>query len=371
MSASVRKILAVAGRVRAGSGFLHMLDLLQGLSAQGFSVSLLCGGLPVGIGARRISFPVHTWSEMAGRWPSRRGEAALERLVRRTKVQLVHVHGTQLGWAGRWFVSAVNTPMVFTPHSASSHVGEISRLQRRCGRIIALSEALREGLVNRCRVPREKVAVVPPGLPVGSYEVAGPLARHGGWPADRVPIVGMAAPLARERGQEVFLDAAKKLLAAGRGVKFIMAGDGPTERALRRRVRRLELDKHVIFVTGFSAYRDIIPAMDIFVRPALAAGIGYIVLEAMAMAKPVVVTSTKGVVYLVEDERSGLVVAKRDAEALAEAVGKLLADPAWALQMGLAARERVVEKFGMDRLVADTLEVYAKAAAAKPVDAAV
>lgn len=353
MDTSIGYILALAGRVRASSGYLHMLDLLQGLSDRGVTVSLLCVALPDGIGARNMSFPVHTWREMRGRRPS--WGAALGEIVQWKKTRLIHVHGAKLGRPGRSLLKAVDSPIVFTPHSAVGGRREIGRLQRRCARVIALNETLREGLMNSCKVPRGKISLVAPGLEIKSYVAAEPASE------DRVPVVGMAAPLVRNRGHDVFLSAAKRLLDSGRRIKFLVVGDGPAEHTLRREIHQFKLDKHIILVTRLSGYRDVIGGMDIFVRPSPAAGIGYIVLEAMAMGKAVVVASTKGVMYLVEDGRTGLVVAKGDAGALAEAIGKLLADPRGTREMGHAARRRVGEQFNMDRLVDDTLRVYAQA----------
>ena len=355
MSTTVESIVAVAGRVCLRSGCLQMLELLQGLSTRGCEVALVCARVQAEVGSRQVSFPTHTWAQVTGRWPSLRGDAAFQELLQQRKVQVVHVHGTRLGRTGHRFLKSVAVPVVFTPHSVDSGLGETRQTHRRAGRVAALSEHLREGLMNRGRVPREKLVVVPPGLEVNSYELHLPLMN------DRAPIVGTVAPLEPGRGQSDFLEAARLVLDAGLAAEFVVAGDGPAEQAIRRQAEALRLAKHVTFVTRISDYADIISVLDVFVRPTESGGIGHTVLLAMAMGKPAVVIATGSMLEIVEDGNTGLVVPKKSPAALAAAIEQLLRDPPLARKMGQAARQRVVEQFSMDRLVKQTLRMYAEA----------
>ena len=355
MSTPVESIVAVAGRVSLRSGYLQMLELLQSLSARGCEVALVCARVQAEVGSREISFPTHTWAQVAGRWPSLRGDAAFQELLQRRKVQVVHVHGTRLGRAGHRFLRSVALPVVFTPHSAGSDLRETRQTHRRAVKVAALSEHLREGLMNRGRIPRDKLVVVPPGLEVNSYELHLPLMKS------RVPIVGTVAPLEPGRGQSDFLEAVRLVLDAGLEAEFVVAGDGPAERAIRRQAEALKLEKHVTFVTRISDYADVISVLDVFVRPTASSGIGHTVLQAMAMGKPAVVIATGSMLEIVEDGNTGLVVPKKSVGALAAAIERLLRDPPLARKMGQAARQRVAEQFSMDRLVKQTLRMYAEA----------
>ncbi len=275
--------------------------------------------------------------------------------MRRTKADVIHVHGTGLHFSGRRFLQAVRAPVVFTPYSLTATGCEVACIRRRAARVIALSEFMREGLVNRCRIPRETLRVVPPGVDLKLYDFLPP--RIG----ERIPVVGAVAPLEPERGQSVFLRAVKILAGSVREAEFIVAGDGREERSLRNEAAALGIEKRVTFVTRLANYRGAISALDIFVRPALAGGLGYGVLEAMAMGKAVVATSTGSVPEMVVEGKTARLVAKGDAAALAEAVGQLLAHPQAARDLGAAARLSVAERFSMQRLVADTVAVYAEA----------
>lgn len=332
-----------------------MLDFLAGLGGRGYGASLVCTSMSVEIAEKGLPFPVTTWNALGGRWTGFIGAGTFREFLRRAEADVIHVHGTRLHFSGRRFLRAVRAPLVFTPYSLNGDRCEVARIGRRAARVIALSEFMREGLVNRGRIPHETLRLVPPGVDLELYDFLPP--RIG----ERIPVVGAVAPLEAERGQSVFLRAVKILAGAVREAEFIVAGDGREEHALRKEAAELGVEKRVTFVTGLASYRGAIAALDIFVRPSLAGGLGYGVLEAMAMGKAVVATSTGSVPEMVAEGKTALLVAKGDVAALAEAVGRLLAHPQAARDLGAAARLSVSERFSMQRVVADTVSVYAEA----------
>ena len=355
MSVPVQTVIAVAGRVLMRSGYLHMMDLLRGLAARGCKVCLLCSRLQSEFQSHDVPFPVHTWEEVAGRWPALGGEAALREFVLREKAQIIHVHGTGLGFTGNRLLKSVRVPIVFTPHSASEDLRAVRRMQGHAVKVIALSEYLREGLVNRGRVPREKVNVIPLGVEVERYEIFLPQFEN------HAPLVGTISPLEAGRGQADFLHAVKLILNSGREVEFMVAGDGPTERSLRRQAAALGIEKRLTFVTRVSSYRDVMCAVDVFVRPGVRGGIGHTVLEAMAMGKPAVTIASASMLEIVAEEVSGFMVPKGDIPAMAAAIERLIDDPSLAREMGLAARRHVAKNFSMDQLIKNVLRIYSEA----------
>ena len=354
-TAPIRNILMLAGRFRMRSGYLHMLDLVRGLARRDCVVTLVCDGLPSALPMRPLEVSSFSWAELSDGW-FERNASGLSRLCRERKAQVIHVQGAGIGRRAERFLADCGLPVVFTPYSATVDCRQTMRLQRHAVRVIALSEFRREGLVNRCRIPREKLRVIRPGIDVESYPLAVPEL------GERVPVIGTVAPLEPGRGQAIFLEAAARLLVAGRVAEFVVAGDGPEERGLRALAERLGVRKHVTFVTGLPSYSAGIVALDIFVRPAVTGGVGYTVLEAMAMGKAVVATSTGDMPELVAEGRSGLMVPKGDPAALAELLAALLDDPERTRRLGLTARQSVAERFHLDRLVTNTLLLYEEAA---------
>ena len=145
--------------------------------------------------------------------------------------------------------------------------------------------------------------------------------------ANRVPIVGTAGPLEAVKGFPFFLGAAARVLATGRDVEFVIAGAGPEESNLRRLACELRIDSRVTFVPNLFEFDDALSAMDIFCLPSLQQGIGTIMLEAMAMGRPVIATRVGGVHRVVRDNDTGLLVPPSNSEALAQRIEELLDDP--------------------------------------------
>lgn len=136
--------------------------------------------------------------------------------------------------------------------------------------------------------------------------------------------------------------------------------------ALRRLHRRLGLGELVRFVgpLPFAAVLERYRAADVVVLPAIEAPDGRrevtpnVLLEAMAMARPVVSTPVGGIAELIEDGASGLLVPPRDPAALAAALAGLLADPALRRRLALAGRARVEARFDIARNVAAYVELF-------------
>ena len=140
--------------------------------------------------------------------------------------------------------------------------------------------------------------------------------------------------------------------------EFLIAGAGPEESNLRKQVRELGIVAHVTFVPDLMDLHQSLSAMDIFILPSLKQGLGTIMLEAMARARPVIATSAGGVYSVVTDGRTGLLVPPRDSAALARRIGELLDDPLKARQIGRAARDMVRREFPISRMVEQTAWLY-------------
>jgi len=348
----VRSVLAVAGRVRMRSGCLHMIELLRGLRQSGCEVSLLCGRMSAELFSRQPPFPVHVRSDLVGDWPPWGGWRRIEEFVDGCRADVIHLHGGGLGAGANRLVDALGAPVVFTPHSSARDACLWRSVYRRASKVLALSESLRESLVNRGGIPKEKVVLARPGVAVDDYPESPPDV------AARTPVVGTAAPLERLRGQDIFLHAARRLLDAGVNAEFVVAGDGRMERSLRSRARALGLCGNLTFVTNLRRYCDAIRTFDVFVRPTLSGGIGHTVIEAMAMAKPVVAVAAEGMLEIVEDGCTGIVIPRNDTSAMAAAISRILGDPVTARRMGSAARRAITEKFNADTLVNKILAIY-------------
>lgn len=211
---------------------------------------------------------------------------------------------------------------------------------------------------------RDRVVTIMNGVDLTEYrpDVPGADVRDElGW--RNRPVLAAISRLDPEKGHETLLEAMRRLLARFPDARLVIAGRAAVEpvarhAALQRRVEALGLGAAVRLV-GFR--RDIpalLAAADICVLPASAEACGRVLLEAMAMAKPVVGTASGGTPEIVENGVTGILVPPADPAAMASALEILLQDRERACRMGAAGRDRAVGRFSIEAHAERTMALY-------------
>jgi len=175
------------------------------------------------------------------------------------------------------------------------------------------------------------------------------------------------------KGFDVLVEAVALLARQGRRVRCRIIGAGPREADLRARVERLGLGAafELAGARPEPEVRAALAAASVFVLPSVVTpsgdrdGIPVSLMEAMAAGTPVVSTRVSGIPELVEDEREGLLVPERDAPALAEALARLLDDPALGARLAEAARAKVEREFDAAREAGKLLDLFVDLFAAR------
>ncbi len=190
--------------------------------------------------------------------------------------------------------------------------------------------------------------------------------RYGAGPRDgtRLLFVGR---LAGVKGVPVLLQAMAALRGTHPGLRLILIGDGPERASLERRARDLGLADHTDFV-GYRSQAEVAKALrtsDVFVLPSFAEGVPVVLMEAMAAKVPVVATRIAGVPELVRDGESGLLVPPGDADALRDALDRLLSDADLRRRMGHAGRSRVADAYNIGTEAAWLSDLFVSAAAGR------
>jgi glycosyltransferase involved in cell wall biosynthesis len=137
--------------------------------------------------------------------------------------------------------------------------------------------------------------------------------------------------------------------------RLVLAGGGRCLDLLERLALRLGVRHAVQFAGVVEDVAAIYRSLDVFLFPSLAEPLGSSLLDAMAYGLPIVALAAGGVPEVVEDGQNGLLVAPDD---FAEAVLRLLEDPALAARLGTAARRTIEERFTARRMVENTLALY-------------
>ncbi|HEY8240384.1 MAG TPA: glycosyltransferase [Kiritimatiellia bacterium] len=178
------------------------------------------------------------------------------------------------------------------------------------------------------------------------------------------PLVAMVSRLDPEKDGATFVRAAQRVRGRFPEAGFVVAGDGVERKQLEDQARDAGLDGHMVFLGDVTDVPALLRRCAIgLLVPSRNEGLSNTILEYMAAGVPVVATDCGGNKDLVVDGVNGFVVKPGDAEAVGDAACRLLGDPALCRDLGRAGRERVVKENGEVRVMAQFLDVYARAAA--------
>lgn len=165
-----------------------------------------------------------------------------------------------------------------------------------------------------------------------------------------ITCVGRLAPV---KAQAVLIAAVDCLIKEGRNVRLRLVGDGQDRAALERNVKARRLAGSVVFEgwLNHDLVRELYRITDIFALASFGEGVPVVLMEAMAMEIPCVATRITGVPELIRDGVDGCLVTPADEKELAQAIARLIDDPALRRRLGAAGRRRVLEKYDLTRNV--------------------
>lgn len=304
-----------------------------------------------------------------------RALGALVAVVRGFRPHIVHTHTAKAGMLGRLAALLAGRPRPLIVHTYHGHVLEgyfgaagswlYRRLERGLGAVsdclIGVSAATVDDLVRLRVAPRSKFRTVPIGLDLRPFLQAGPdhgaaLREEVGVAPDEILLtfVGRLVPIKRV---DLALEAVAKARELGAPVRLAVIGDGDLREDLEKLAHRLGLDAEVAFLGYREDMTRVAAAADIALLTSDNEGTPVSLIEAAAGATPAVATSVGGVSEVVTAD-SGILVARDDADVLAQAIVRLARDPAERTRMGENARRHVSERFSVERLLEDVDLLY-------------
>ena len=226
---------------------------------------------------------------------------------------------------------------------------------------------LSKGLISRTRklgVPDEKVVVVPSGVDCARFDSTHREVREKTEllrsrlrikPDDYV--VGYVGRLVPAKGLMHLLKAAEKISKVHPNIVLLIVGEGADKAKLQAEAEASRVKAHFVgYQTDTPPYYSL---MDVFVLPSFFEGLPGVVLEAMAMQKPVIATNVGGTADLVSNGENGFLVSPRNSEEIAFGLEKLVSQPDLASKMGKTGRQIVEKDFQWDRIV-DRVEMIYK-----------
>ena len=230
--------------------------------------------------------------------------------------------------------------------------------------VAAISGKVADSL-SEAGVARDHLVIIPSGVdcehfrPTSPSERASARARLGIGPEDF--LVGTVGMLEERKGHHYLIEAIatlNRIRSEASRIKCAIAGDGSLRDELAQLARNSGIANEAFFLGMITDPRHLLDALDAFVFPSLKEGLGVALLEAMACGLAVIGARAGGVVDVVEDNQSGMLVAPRSAASIADAIEALANDAPRRSQLGVAARIRVIENFSLDAMTRKTIDLY-------------
>jgi glycosyltransferase involved in cell wall biosynthesis len=293
----------------------------------------------------------------------------IRELVQRTGADVVHAHGYKADIYAFFALRASGVSLVSTCHTWYDNdrkvffYGAVDRLiLRGYSRVVAVSEDVRQRLV-KSGVKANQVSIIRNGIDLRPFDRASAAVKDAlGWSG--CPLVGLVGRLAVEKGVDIFLDTAARVIAHCPDTKFVIAGDGPDRAELDTLIDKLGIRDQVRMLGRCDDMPALYASLDIMVSASRREGLPIAILEGMASRLPLVATAVGEVPTVIRDDRTGVLVPAADPELLAAAIIELLGDPAKRERLGSAARQLVEDEFSAERMTDDYLRVYEVAIAA-------
>ena len=293
------------------------------------------------------------------------------------EAQVLHVHRGKEHWlaalANR--ASHLRRPLVRTRHIVQPvrpHALNRWLYGRATDRIVTVTEAIRRQLVAGGLATEDRVVTMPGGVDIDRFRPdARPVRDSGiratlGLPRD-VPIIGLVSGFRVMKGQQTVVEAAARLAAEERRFHLLLIGEGPFAARVRAQVEAVGLRDRISILGFVDDLPATMAALDIALYSALESdGMSRVLFEYLASGVPVVASRVGVVPEILEDGRTALLVPAGEPGPLAEAVARLMADPARRREIGSAGAALIHARYSGTRLAERLTALYLSLADTSP-----
>jgi len=361
----------------SGSGINTFLTM-RGMQGKGYAAELACapGGPLIDLverhGMRVIPFP-HLVQPLRP-LQDLLALAGLACFLRRVPYHIVHTHNSKAGFVGRLAARIAGVPViVHTVHGFAFHDQEpyprrwLFRMLERaashwCDRMIFISQPLLDWALREKVTEEKKTVKIYSGIELNRFlpvpEAERDRLRRKWGIGTEEPVIGMVSKLWEGKGHATLIQAFQGIREEMGNARLVIVGEGYLQDSLVKQVEGLGLAGSVLFTGFLSNPAEIMAAFDVAVLPSLFEGMGRVLLEAMAMERPVVASRAGGIPDLVEDGVNGFLVNPGDVSDLRAALTQILKDRNLALRMGREGRKKIHHDFSADQMVHSIDQLY-------------
>jgi len=346
---SIRVLEAITPS-RIGGAEVYVSELCNRLPDCGIETMLFCpSGRTFVDYAKKSNLNPITWNTHGKLDPLT--VIRLTRLIISSNCQAIHTHLSTASLLGAFAAKFAKIPSVAHVHGMNSAFSF-----KYADRIIAVSEAVKANLAAQGL--EKNVHVVYNGVDMERFApilVRDARSRTGLQHAGLV--FGVFGRLSVEKGQLTAIEAFAKAFSDRQDAVLLVVGDGRDEQMLKNKASELAVSDKVRFIAFTRDIGDLIASCDAVLVPSLKEGFGLTAVNAMAMCRPVIASRVGGLPEVVVDGETGLLVEPGNTDSLADAMQKIAADAELAQHMGQAGRIRAVDKFEINKQIAQVASI--------------
>jgi len=314
---------------------------------------------------RGLDFDIRTFPLSMRRRDFNRNLKWLTDFFRSETIDIVNTHSSRDSWLAGFAARRANVPLVIKTRHISARVsrGWLTRLvyQHLHDYIITTSQGIADDMAKYNGFNPTHISAIPTGVDLTRFAPQSTiinLRNELGLPADS-KLIGMVSVLRSWKGHPDFLRAAEIVKKQFPSAYFVIVGEGPRRNPIEEDLLEQGLEDYV-FLTG---HRDEIPQilteLDVFVLPSFAnEGVPQAILQALAMACPVVATAIGGIPEVITSGTHGLLCEPQNPHELASNIIKLLKDPQRAEEMAKVGQQRVIDHFSLQHMVTQLESIY-------------
>lgn len=286
-------------------------------------------------------------------------------LIRKERIRIVHTHLVHASIVGRIAAKLAGVGRIITTrHYAYYHKqkGLVNWIERKTAvfnnEFIAISNAVKEHMIKTEKYGPERIAVLYNAVDLDLLDSSdGEITER-----DSGFLIGSVGRLHPSKGYDTLLKSMPQVIKRFPQAKLMIIGDGTQRDHLQRICADLGISEHVVFL-GTKTHAqviDFLKKLDLFVLASNWEGFGLVLVEAMALGKPVVATNVGGIREIVQDGQTGYLVPPGQPDALASRMIRLLEDQPLSREMAKMARKRVEANFSMKRMIYGLDQLYRK-----------
>lgn len=293
---------------------------------------------------------------------------ATYRISRRYKVSVINAHWLiPMGFTACLTKLVKRVPVLITIHGGdvfSLRSGVMAKLKtwslKHADAVVVNSSATYQEAKKL--YDAKEYPIIPMGVDVEELQPVEKQAKNDGDPL-RLLFVGR---LSEEKGVQYLIEAISHLVASGKKVQLTIAGSGPKEAFLKDQVHQHKLEDSITFVgwVAHDKFPELFSKNDVFVGPSIVSdkgwqeAFGLVFAESIALNTPAIGTTTGGIKDIIKDEKNGLLVSPRDANALAAAITRFIDSPDLVTKLTVGARDDIKKRFAWNVTMAGYVSIF-------------